>query len=73
MQQRYGAYTKRTKRGEMIMTLEYLAEQKVKYQDKADYFKRIEFDGLATTFKGVVDLIGEMEEYIKEKENGEEV
>lgn len=51
------------------MTLEYLAEQKAKYQEKADYFKKIEFDGLAAEFKGVVDLIGKMEEYIKEKEN----
>ena len=56
-----------------MITLEYLAEQKVKYQDKVDYFKNIEFDGLATTFKGVVDLIGEMEAYMKENENGEEV
>lgn len=53
------------------MTLEYLAEQKVKYQDKADYFKSVEFDGLATAFQDVVNLIGKMEEYIKEKENGE--
>ena len=48
------------------MTLEYLAEQKVKYQEKADYFKKIGFDNLATDFQGVVDLIGEMEEYMKE-------
>ena len=51
------------------MTLEYLAEQKTKYQDRADYFKSIEFDILATEFQGVVDLIGKMEEHIKEKEN----
>lgn len=54
------------------MTLEYLAEQKAKYQDKSDYFKSIEFDILATEFQDVVDLIGKMEEYIKEKENGED-
>ena len=54
------------------MTLEYLAEQKAKYQEKSDYFKKIEFDGLATEFKGVVDLIGKMEEYIKEKDNGKD-
>ena len=53
------------------MTLEYLAEQKAKYQDKADYFKGIGFDNLAAEFQGAVDLIGEMENYIKEKENGE--
>lgn len=49
-----------------MITLEYLTEQKLKYQDKADYFKKIGFDNLATDFQGVVDLIGEMEEYIKE-------
>ena len=53
------------------MTLEYLAEQKVKYQNRADYYKNIGFDNLAAEFQGVADLIGEMEDYIKEKENGE--
>ena len=52
------------------MTLEYLNEQKTKYQQKSEYFKNIEFDILAADFQGVVDLIGEMENYIKEKENG---
>jgi hypothetical protein len=52
------------------MTLEYLAEQRVKYQDKAKYFKSVGFDNLATEFQGIVNLIGEMEEYMKEKENG---
>lgn len=52
------------------MTLEYLAEQKTKYQSKTDYFKSIGFDNLADEFKDVVNLISEMEEYIKEKENG---
>lgn len=50
-----------------MITLEYLTEQKSKYQDKADYFKKISFDNLAADFQGVVDLIGEMEDYIKEK------
>ena len=54
------------------MTLEYLAEQKTKYQSKSDYFKNISFDTLATDFQGVVDLIGQMEEYMKEKDNGED-
>ena len=54
------------------MTLEYLAEQKAKYQDKADYFKKIEFDGMAAEFKAIADLISKMEEYVKEKENGED-
>ena len=55
------------------MTLEYLNEQKMKYQRKTEYFKKIEFENLATDFQDVVDLIGEMENYIKEKEDGEEV
>ena len=55
------------------MTLEHLNEQKLKYKQKHDYFKNLEFDTLATDFQGVVDLIGEMENYIKEKENGKEV
>lgn len=52
------------------MTPEYLNEQKEKYQQKQAYFKNIGFDTLATDFQGVIDLIGEMENHIKEKENG---
>lgn len=52
------------------MTLEYLNEQKTKYQQKQSYFKNIGFDVLAADFQGVVDLINKMENYIKEKENG---
>ena len=55
------------------MTIEYLSEQKTKYQQKSEYFKNIGFEHLATDFQDVVDLIGKMENYIKEKENGEEV
>ena len=55
------------------MTLEYLNEQKEKFVQKAEYFKNIRFEHLATDFQCVVDLIGEMENYIKEKENGKEV
>lgn len=51
------------------MTLEYLTEQKTRYQQKQNYFKKFGFDNLASDFQGVVDLIGEMEKYIKEKEN----
>lgn len=52
------------------MTLEYLNEQKAKYQSKADYFKSIGFDNLVAEFQGVVDLISKMEDCIKEKDNG---
>lgn len=46
------------------MTLELLSEQKMKYQQKSEYFKNLGFDNLAADFQGVVDLIGEMENYI---------
>ena len=51
------------------MTPEYLNEQKLKYQQKRDYFDKFEFNILAADFQGVVNLIEKMEEYIKEKEN----
>jgi hypothetical protein len=54
------------------MILEQLTQQKEKYQDKQVYFKNIGFDNLAADFQNVVDLIGEMENYIKEKENGKD-
>ena len=54
------------------MTVELLNEQKIKYQQKTEYFKNIGFEHLAADFQGVVDLIGDMENYIKEKENGKD-
>lgn len=51
------------------MTLEYLNEQKSKYQQKQEYFNKLGFDILAMDFQGVVDLIEKMEGYIKEKTN----
>lgn len=51
------------------MTLEYINEQKERYKQKQSYFKNIGFDTLAADFQNVVNLIGEMENYIKEKEN----
>lgn len=52
------------------MTLEYLNEQKMRYQQKQNYFKKFGFDNLSADFQGVVELIDEMERYIKEKANG---
>lgn len=54
------------------MTLEYLKEQKEKYQNREKYFSVIGFDGLANSFQGVVDLISEMEEYIQKEQIIEE-
>jgi hypothetical protein len=50
------------------MTLEYLKEQKEKYEKKAKYFKNIDFEILSADFQGVVDLIEKMEKYIEQKE-----
>lgn len=55
-----------------MITLEYLAEQKTKYQDRMNYFKKIGFDNLSSEFQAVIDLIGQMEEYLKESEHGED-
>ncbi len=54
------------------MTKEYLTEQKTKYQERADYFKQLGFDVLASEFQGVVKFIEEMADYLKEKENGQD-
>jgi CRISPR/Cas system CSM-associated protein Csm4 (group 5 of RAMP superfamily) len=54
------------------MTLEYLKEQKEKYEKKMQYFSAIDFSNLASDFQGVVDLIEKMEEYIKEN-NSEQI
>jgi len=49
-----------------MMTLEYLAEQKAKYQNKMNYFQNIGFENLATEFQEVVDLIGQIEDCLKQ-------
>lgn len=49
------------------MELKHLKEQKERYQEKADYFKRIGFDNLAADFIEIVVLIAD---FIKELENG---
>ena len=51
------------------MTLEYLREQKERYQRKAEYFEAMDFTNLANDFQNMVSLICKMEEYIKEKDN----
>lgn len=48
------------------MTKEYLAEQKVKYQERRDYFKKLGFDVLVSDFQGMIDLIEEMEKHMEE-------
>ena len=52
------------------MTLEYLKEQKEKYEKRQEHFKKLNFDILAADFQGVVNLIKEMENHIKENMNG---
>jgi hypothetical protein len=53
------------------MTLGYLKEQKEKYQKKAEYFEAMDFTNLANDFKSIINLICEMENFIKEKSDGE--
>ena len=55
-----------------MMALEYLAEQKSKYQNKQEYFKKIGFDALATDFQGVVALLEEMEKHLEEECDGKD-
>jgi hypothetical protein len=54
------------------MTLEYLKEQKEKYEKKAKYFKNIDFEILSADFQGVVDLIEQIKEFVKEKQTESE-
>lgn len=54
------------------MTLEYLNEQKIKYQEKQKYFAIFSFERIANDFQEVVNLIEEMEKYVKEKEDGKD-
>ena len=51
------------------MTKEYLEEQKAKYQERLDYYKKLGFDVLASDFQGVIDLINEMEKHMEENAN----
>jgi hypothetical protein len=51
------------------MKLKHLKEQKEKYQDKAEYFRRVGFDNLAADFIEIVVLIAD---FIKEFENGKD-
>lgn len=45
---------------------EHLTELKAKYQERADYYKKLGFDVLASDFQEVANLIKEMEKHIKE-------
>lgn len=53
--------------------LDNLVTRKTQYEEKYNYYRNIGFDTLAAEFQGIVNLIEEMENYIKEKENGKEV
>lgn len=52
------------------MTLEYLKEQKEKYEKRQEHFKKLGFDIIASDFQSMVSLIKEMESHIKENVNG---
>lgn len=48
------------------MTKEYLEEQKARYQERHDYYKKLGFDVLTSDFQGVIDLINEMEKHMED-------
>lgn len=50
-----------------MITLEHLQDQREKYEKKAKYFKNIDFEILSTDYQGVVDLIEQIEQFIKKK------
>ena len=52
-----------------MMTKEYLADQKTKYQERLDCFKKLGFDVLVSDFQGMIDLIEEMEKHVEENTN----
>jgi hypothetical protein len=54
------------------MILDSLTRRKSQYEEKYNYYRNIGFDTLAADFEGILDLIEEMENYIKEKENGKD-
>ena len=47
------------------MNLKYLAELKINYQKKVEYYKNLSFDNLVSDFQDVVNLIHEIEEFVK--------
>ena len=53
------------------MTLEDLEKQKEKYRKKMQYFLAIGFDSIASDFQKMIELIDEMEDYIKKEEENE--
>lgn len=48
------------------MNLNRLAELKINYQKKVEYYKILSFDNLASDFQDVVNLIHEIEEFVKD-------
>lgn len=49
-----------------MLTLEYIAEQKAKYQELVEYYKKLGFNVLEAKFTDVIDLIEDMEKYVEE-------
>ena len=49
-----------------MLTLEYIAEQKTKYQESAEYYQKLGFDRLASDYKNMVVVLNSMEDYLKE-------
>lgn len=49
-----------------MITLEYIAEQKAKYQESAEYYQKLGFDRLASDYQNMVIVLNSIEDYLKE-------
>ena len=49
-----------------MITLEYITEQKAKYQESAEYYQKLGFDRLASNYQDIVNILNSMEDYLKE-------
>lgn len=47
-----------------MVTLEYIAEQRTKYQRLFEYYQNLGFEHLASEFKNVVDFLNATEEHL---------
>ncbi len=47
-----------------MVTLEYIAEQRTKYQGLVEYYQNLGFEHLASEFKNVVDFLNATEEHL---------
>lgn len=47
-----------------MITLEYIAEQRIKYQGLVEYYQNLGFERLASEFKNMIDFLNAAEELL---------